>query len=113
MIGLYRVEDDHRAALAASGPANPAEFTDLRATPEHLADVAHLNSGAIAWLSDGLPEFQRVEPGRETIGRQWMGLRRNGYTIVTGVDEIALLSPYLVVGLALAAFAAAWWREGR
>lgn len=113
MIGLYRVEDDHRAALAASGPANPAEFTDLRATPEHLADVAHLNSGAIAWLSDGLPEFRRVEPGRETIGRQWMGLRRNGYTIVTGVDEIALLSPYLVVGLALAAFAAAWWREGR
>lgn len=113
MIGLYRVEDGQTAALAASGPANPAEFADLRATPEHLADVVEASGGGMAWVSDGLPEFRRVASGRETASRQWMGLRRNGYTIVTGVNEIGLFSPYLVVGLALAGFAAAWWREGR
>jgi hypothetical protein len=113
LIGLYRIEDGNHLALAASGPANPPEFTDLRATPEHLEDVIEASGGGIAWLADGLPEFRRTAPGRETAGRQWMGLRRNGHAIVTGIDEMALFSPYMILGLALAGFAAAWWREGR
>ncbi len=113
MIGLYRVDDGDKTALAASGSANPKEFTDLRATPQHLADAVAASGGGLAWATQGLPEFRRTGPGRETAGRQWIGLRRNGHVIVTGVEEIALFSPYLFVGLALAGFAAAWWREGR
>jgi hypothetical protein len=112
-IGLYRVKDGHHTALAASGPINPQEFRDLRATPEHLEKVVEASGGGIAWLGQELPEFRRTAPGRETAGRQWMGLCRNGHAIVTGIDEMALFSPYMILGLALAGFAAAWWREGR
>lgn len=112
-IGLYRIKDGHHVALAASGPVNTAEFADLRATPEHLEEVVEASGGGIAWLARESPEFRRIASGRETTGRHWMGLRRNAHTIVTGVDEIALLPPYLILGLALAGFAAAWWREGR
>ena len=113
MIGLYRINDEHHVALAASGPVNPAEFADLRATPEHLEEMVTNTGGSIAWLAQGTPEFRRIASDREATGQPWMGLRRNAHTFVTGVDEIALLPPYLVLGLALGGFAAAWWREGR
>jgi hypothetical protein len=111
--GLYRVEDGQHAALAASGPANPKEFEDLRATPEHLADMVKATGGGMAWLAHGTPELRRTAAGRQTSGRQWMGLRRNAYATVTGVHEVALFPPLLALGLALGGFAAAWWREGR
>ena len=113
MIGLYRVDDGRHVAMAASGPVNPVEFGDLRATPETLKGVVEATGGGIAWLVDGVPEFRRVSPGRDAVGRQWMGLRRNGYAVVTGVDEIPLLPPLVVLALALGGFAGAWWREGR
>jgi hypothetical protein len=111
--GLYRVEDGQHAALAASGPANPKEFEDLRATPEHLADVVEATGGGMAWLAHGIPELRRTAAGRQTSGRHWMGLRRNAYATVTGVHEVPLFPPLLALGLALGGFAAAWWREGR
>jgi hypothetical protein len=111
--GLYRVEDGQHAALAASGPANPREFEDLRATPEHLRDVVEASGGGMAWLVHGTPELRRTASGRQTSGRHWMGLRRNAYATVIGVHEVALFPPLLALGLALGGLAAAWWREGR
>ena len=111
--GLYRVEDGQHAALAASGPANPREFEDLRATSEHLADVVKATGGGMAWLVHGTPELRRTASGRQTSGHHWMGLRRNAYATVIGVHEVALFPPLLALGLALGGLAAAWWREGR
>ena len=38
-MGLYRVSDGTRTALAAAGPLNPIEFADVRTTPEKLAPL--------------------------------------------------------------------------
>mgnify|MGYP002133191048 CR=1 FL=1 len=39
-MGLYRVTDGTRTALAAAGPLNPIEFADVRSTPEKLGPIA-------------------------------------------------------------------------
>ncbi len=111
--GLYRVTDGARTALAASGSLHRLEYADLRTTDEHLGDVAKATGGGIAWAADGPPEFRRVSAGRSTTGDGWMGVRRNDFSVVTGVRRVPLLPALLVLALALAALAAAWWREGR
>jgi len=111
--GLYRVDDGERTALAASGTVNPLEHADLRATAEALANVAESTGGGVVWLTDGLPEFRHVRPGRDTTGRGWLGLRRNEVTLVTGVAEVPLIPALVVLALVVGGLAGAWWREGR
>ncbi|MDE2164945.1 MAG: hypothetical protein KGJ66_01230 [Alphaproteobacteria bacterium] len=112
--GLYRVSDGQRTALAAAGALNPIEMSDVRTTDDKVkADVA-ATGGGIFWVGSGrLPEIQLVDPGQSTAGSGWIGLRRNGDYIVTGVGETPLLSGVLALILALGLLILAWRREGR
>ena len=67
-MGLYRVTDGTRTALAAAGPLNPIEFADVRATPDKLAPLVSASGGGIYWIADGVPEIRRVAAGRATAG---------------------------------------------
>ncbi|MBL8706130.1 MAG: hypothetical protein JNM30_14870 [Rhodospirillales bacterium] len=116
--GLYRVSDGQRTAIAAAGALNPAEYADLRATALPLTPAIEASKGTYRWLAGGdgqisVPELRRVLPGRATAGRDWIGLTRNGEYRVTGVQQIPLLPVVLVLTLALAGMALAWWREGK
>ena len=111
--GLWRVDDGRATALAASGPLNPLEYKDLRATAERLAPLAQATGGSVRRLVDGPPEVRRVRPGRATHGSTWIGLLRNDASAVTGVSRVPLLPGLAVLALALAGLATAWWREGR
>jgi hypothetical protein len=111
--GLYRIEDGTRITLAAAGSINPLELADMTATAAKLAPVAAATGGGIAWIGDGLPEFRRTAPGRDTTGRGWMGLRRNGSYTVVGSTEVPLLPGLAVLALVLTTLGAAWWREGQ
>ena len=46
-MGLYRVTDGTRTALAAAGPLNPIEFADVLTTPAKLAPVVAATGGGI------------------------------------------------------------------
>ena len=112
--GLYSVADGARAALAAAGALNPLEFADLRATDSLLAPVVAATGGGLAWIGGGtLPEVRRTRPGGDTAGRDWLGLRRNHAYVVTGLTQISLLPPLLVLILGLGTLIGAWLREGR
>jgi hypothetical protein len=111
--GLWRVTDGTHTALAASGRLDPPELSDLRASPDRLAPLAERTGGAVVWLTDGIPEFRRVAPGRDAFGRGWLGLQRNQATTVTGLAEVPLLPALLLLAATLGALAGAWWREGR
>jgi uncharacterized membrane protein len=112
--GLYRVSDGQRTALAAAGALNPIEMSDVRTTDDKVkADVA-ATGGGIFWVGSGrLPEIQLVDPGQSTAGSGWIGLRRNGDYIVTGVGETPLLPGVLALILALGLLILVWRREGR
>ncbi|MGH6980945.1 MAG: hypothetical protein ACREFC_07030 [Stellaceae bacterium] len=112
--GLYRVADGKRNAIAAAGALNPLELGDVRATGAKLAADVEATGGAMFWLGDGgMPEVQRVGPGRAAAGHGWLGLRENGDYVVTGVSELPLLPGLLALLLALGLFLAAWRQEGK
>jgi len=112
-MGLYRVTDGNRTALAAAGPLNPIEFADVRTTPEKLAPVVAATGGGIFWVGNGrMPEIRRVSLDRVAAGRNWMGLRANGDYTVTGFSEMPLLPGIAALLLIVGGLLAAWRREG-
>ena len=111
--GLYRVSDGEREALAASGPLNPMEFADLRATPEFLAPLADATGGSIQWIRDGLPDLRKVRRDRDRSGIGWLGLIENKTYVVTGVNEFPLVPPVLFMIGVLILLMGTWWKEGR
>jgi hypothetical protein len=112
-MGLYRVTDGTRTALAAAGPLNPVEFADVRTTPEKLAPVAAATGGGVFWVGSGaIPEIRRVSPDRAASGRNWMGFRANGDYTVTGFSETPLLPGLAALLLIVGGLLAAWRREG-
>jgi hypothetical protein len=112
-MGLYRVTDGTRTALAAAGPLNPIEFADVRATPDKLQPIVNASGGGIFWIADGVPEIRRVASGRATAGHNWLGLRENDDYIVAGFSETPLLPGIAALLLAIGTLIAAWRREGR
>ena len=112
-MGLYRVTDGTRTALAAAGPLNPIEFADVLTTPEKLAPVVAATGGGIFWVGSGkIPEVHRVSPDRTAAGINWMGFRANGDYTVTGLSEIPLLPAVAALLLIVGGLVAAWRREG-
>ena len=111
--GLYRISDGKLNTLAAVGTLNPLEYADMRATPAKLGPLAEATGGGVAWLADGFPELRRVNSGRRTSGRGWMGVVENREFTVTGVREVPLLPGLALLLIGLGALMLAWRREGR
>ena len=112
-MGLYRVTDGTRTALAAAGPLNPIEFADVRSTPEKLIPCRAATGGGVFWAgSVAIPDIRRVAPDRSAAGRNWMGFRANGDYTVTGFSEMPLLPGIAALLLIIGGLLAAWRREG-
>jgi len=113
-MGLYRVSDGTRTALAAAGPVNPREFEDARSSAEILKPLLKKSGGTAVRLAGGnLPRIRKVSANRDRFGRGWIGLVANRQYIVTGVEQTPLLPAFAVLILVLGASLFAWFREGR
>ncbi|HEY1795193.1 MAG TPA: hypothetical protein VGG57_03650 [Stellaceae bacterium] len=113
-MGLYRVSDGTRTALAAAGPLNPIEYADVRTTADKLDPVVKATGGGTFWVAEnGMPDIRRVGAGRSAAGYGWMGFRENGDYVVTGFSETPLLPGIAALLLTIAALLGAWRREGR
>ena len=112
-LGLYRLTDGVLNTVTATGPLNPKEVADMRATDTILKPVATATGGSIHWLVDGIPRVRRVAPGRSASGDDWIGLRENGAYRVTSVTQSQLLPPWLAMLLVLGTLLLAWRIEGR
>jgi len=111
--GLYRLTDGVRTTVAAVGALQSREFSDLRASPAPLGPLVQASGGGVFWLQDGLPDVRRVRAGRDTHGRNWLGLVEQGDYVVAGVRQIPLLPALLVLAAFVGAGMLAWYREGR
>jgi len=112
--GVWRVEDGTRTAFAAAGQDNPLEYADLRATAERMDHLVHASGGGEIWLgATGTPVLRRVDMRASAAGPGWIGLRRRGAHLVTGVQSVPLVPPWFALPLMLGLALAAWRREAR
>ncbi len=116
--GLYRITDGKLTAMAAVGSLNAKEVEDVRTTEAKLKPLVEANQGGFLWLVDGMPEIRRIGKddrtfGTSSIGGGWIGLKRNGDYVVTGIRELPLMLGFLALALALLPLLAAWRREGK
>ena len=112
--GLYRVTDGMLTTLAAAGPLNPLELRDPRSTGALVEPLTEESGGTVRRLAgQDLPALRKVAADRDRYGRDWIGLKRGGGYVVTGVLQIPVLPALLVLCLSLAAAVLAWQREGR
>jgi len=113
-LGLYRLTDGTLNTVTATGPLNPKEVADMRATEAILKPIANASGGSVHWLADGgVPKIRRVAPGSRAAGDDWIGLRTNGAYRVTSVEQSPLLPPWLALLLILGTLLLAWRFEGR
>ncbi|MEQ8355114.1 MAG: hypothetical protein RH942_06215 [Kiloniellaceae bacterium] len=111
--GLYRITDGLLTTLAAAGPLNPLELQDPRATGAAIEPLTKESGGAVRRLAgEDFPALRKVAAGRDRFGRDWIGLKRGGGYVVTGVLQIPVLPALLVLALSLVAAVMAWQREG-
>jgi hypothetical protein len=112
-VGIYRISDGQRKAIAAVGEANSREFTSLRTTATILGPLASASQGGVFWLADGMPEARRIKAGQDAFGRQWFGLYAHGRYIVAGIERTPLLPGWLAVIVIIGLLMLAWRFEGR
>ena len=112
-IGLYRLENGDQSAVIGLGPAAPVEFERTLASGDVLAPVIDRTGGGVQALEEGLPTIRSVRAGRPAAGRGWIGITPRGAYETTGVRQMALLPPWLVLLLVAGLITAGWLREGR
>lgn len=116
-LGLWRVTDGERTALANVGPANPREYTDVLSTPKVLAPIAAATGGSVRrMIKDdklALPRVLPVRAGATMAGSDWIGVRLTEASVLKGVDRLPLFTGFLGLAILLGLVSAMWWREGR
>ncbi len=113
-MGLYRLKDGKLTAVAAAGPLNPKELSDVRATDTLLQPIVSGTDGGLFWIKrDGLPEIRRVRPNRVAAGDGWIGLRANESYAVRAVRQTPLFHPAIALILIIGSLLFGWHREGR
>jgi hypothetical protein len=87
-----------QTAYAAAAPADPVEWSDLRATAKRLRPIAR----SVHWLEpDGAPGLDQLSLSRPRALR------------LTGLRNLPLLPPWAALPLILGALLLGWRREGR
>jgi len=113
-MGLYRLRDGRLSAVAAAGPLNPKELSDVRATETLLAPFITANRGGISWIrQDGIPDIRRTKPGRNAADSGWIGMQANEAYAVSSTRQTPLFHPALALLMVIGGLLTGWRREGR
>jgi hypothetical protein len=114
-VGIWRVTDGDRIAVAHVGPPNPREFIDPRSTETVLQPVVEDTNGHIGRLDNGtdIPRIVEIGAGSNFGGGDWMGIRMTEASTLLGIDRIPLFAGFLGLALLAGLLAATWFREGR
>ncbi|MGH6889266.1 MAG: hypothetical protein ACREHF_08730 [Rhizomicrobium sp.] len=113
-LGLYRATDGVLNAVTASGPLNPKEFADVRATDAILGPLARATGGSVHWLVDGgIPQIRRIRGGGPGSGDTRIDLRANGAYRVTRVEQEPLLPDWVWLLLVVGSLLVAWRIEAQ
>ncbi len=118
-FGLYRVNDGDLSALVNVGPENPREFQDVVSTTEKLRALAEASGGTVRRISSGkgdeieLPRLVSMREANVYGGSDYIGVKRTGASIVTGIGVAPLALGFFGLLLLLGSVIAGWLAESR
>ena len=118
-FGLYKLSDGELSTLVNVGPENPREFQDVVSTPDQLKPLAQATGGTVRRISAGagdaitLPRFVAMRDSPLYGGADYVGVKRTGASVVTGVGVAPLAMGFLGLIALLGSVLAGWLWEGR
>lgn len=114
--GAYRLSNGDISAITAVGALNPKEYENLLPTEAVLAPLSEATKGLIKSVNletSSLPDIRRPKAGRQTSGKNWMGLVSHDAYNVTQSRRTPLAPGVFLFGLFFLFLAWAWRREGQ
>lgn len=114
-IGTYTVLYHDKEQLVLVGDPDAPETQDMLATDAVLKPLLEASGGGSFWLAEhknGV-DIRRTRRNGSQAGSDWLGLRRNEQSIVTGVQAKELLPVMGWLILLTAAIMLGWRREGK
>ncbi|MDB5571163.1 MAG: hypothetical protein JWN93_2346, partial [Hyphomicrobiales bacterium] len=118
-LGLYTVSDGEQTALVNVGVENPREFREVVSTLDRMKPIVDLTGGTIRRLaaSSGepiaLPRFAAMRDSPVYGGADYIGVKRTGASVVTGVGVAPLAVGFIGLLALLGSVLAGWFWEGR
>ncbi len=118
-FGLYRVTDGELSALVNVGPENPREFQDVVSTPDKLRPLAEATGGSVRRISAGaddsivLPRFVSMRESPVYGGSDYIGVKRTGASVVTGIGVAPLAIGLVGLLVLLGGVLLGWIGESR
>jgi hypothetical protein len=117
-FGLYRLTDGKLSALVNVGPENPREFQDVISTEDKLRPIAAATGGTVRRIgSNGdsiyLPRFVAMRDSPIYGGSDYVGIKRTGASVVTGVGVAPLAVGFVGLLALLGSVLIGWLWEGR
>jgi hypothetical protein len=118
-FGLYKLSDGELSTLVNVGPENPSEFQDVVSTSDLLKPLAQATGGTVRRISAGagdaitLPRFVAMRDSPLYGGADYVGVKRTGASVVTGVGVAPLAMGFLGLIALLGSVLAGWLWEGR
>ena len=118
-LGLYRLTDGEMSALVNVGPENPREYQEVVSTADKLAPLAKETGGTVRRIGTGsgadvaLPRFVSMRDSPVYGGSDYVGLKRTGASVVTGVGVAPLAIGFAGLLALLGSIVAGWVAEGR
>ncbi len=114
-VGAYTVSRNGKDQVIVVGDPNAPELQDMLATTEILQPVQSATGGGSLWLANSGTGFdlRRTDKRDRQYGDNWLGLPRNGQSIITGAQAEPLLPAWVWALFLTASIMLAWRREGK
>ena len=118
-LGLYKASDGELSALVNVGPENPREFQEVISTTDKLKPIAEETGGTVRRIGTSgtdavtLPRFAAMRESPLYGGSDYVGIKRTGASVVTGVGVAPLAIGFIGLLVLLGSVLAGWLWEGR
>ena len=116
-FGLFRLSDGELSTLVNVGPENPREFQDVISTTQRLQPLAAATGGTVRRIGQGesvtMPRFVAMRESPIYGGSDYVGIKRTGASVVTGVGVAPLAIGFVGLLVLLSSVLAGWLYEGR
>ncbi|MDB5595843.1 MAG: hypothetical protein JWM36_2804 [Hyphomicrobiales bacterium] len=118
-LGLYRLSDGELSALVNVGPENPREFQEVVSTPDKLRPLAEATGGTVRRIGMGagegiaMPRFVSMRDSPIYGGSDYIGVKRTGASVVTGIGVAPLAVGFIGLLALLGSVILGWMSEAR